>query len=61
MPIFDGGGFEAWIEVDGERLEEFDVGEYENEQGVPVMACWVPCVSGKVRPLSLLNALPMNL
>ncbi|TEB33427.1 hypothetical protein FA13DRAFT_1789881 [Coprinellus micaceus] len=47
MPIFDGGGFEAWIEVDGERLEEFDVGEYENEQGVPVMACWVPCVSGK--------------
>jgi hypothetical protein len=36
-------GFEAWIEVDGRRLEEFKI-EMEWEKVV----CWVPCEAGKV-------------
>ncbi|TEB33410.1 hypothetical protein FA13DRAFT_1708225 [Coprinellus micaceus] len=35
-------GFEAWIEVDGRRLEEFKI-EMEWEKVV----CWVPCEAGK--------------
>lgn len=36
-------GFEAWIEVDGRKLEEFKI-EMEWEKVV----CWVPCEAGKV-------------
>lgn len=38
-------GFEAWVEVDGARLLEFEVDALEGEPGV---ICWVPCEVGKV-------------
>lgn len=37
-------GFEAWIEMEGKRLEEFKVVEEDGK-----LVCWVPCEAGKVR------------
>ena len=46
MPVSD-DGIEAWIEVEGMRLEEFQV-YVDVSGGEPQIVCWVPCEQGKV-------------
>ena len=38
-------GYEAWIEVEGQRIQEFQV--EMSEENTRVM-CWIPCEVGKV-------------
>jgi len=37
-------GFEAWIEIDGVRLDEFQV---ETDEPARTVRCWVPSAAGK--------------
>jgi hypothetical protein len=41
--------FDAYVEVDGGRLAEFDVETDMNDEGVPRATCWIPSEAGKVR------------
>ncbi|KAJ3539682.1 hypothetical protein NMY22_g4625 [Coprinellus aureogranulatus] len=53
MPLV-AGGFDAWLEVDGKRSEEYWVKEGEAEDGIPRIECYVPSTAGKVTfPLHL--------
>lgn len=46
MPV-SGHGIEAWIEVEGKRLKEFQK-HVDVSVGEPRIICWVPCELGKV-------------
>ncbi|TEB33414.1 hypothetical protein FA13DRAFT_1789870 [Coprinellus micaceus] len=39
-------GYELWIEVEGERVEEFQIEATEGGDG-PRTTCWIPCEAGK--------------
>ncbi|KAJ3545775.1 hypothetical protein NMY22_g2303 [Coprinellus aureogranulatus] len=38
------GGFEAWVEVEGVRTQEYEVDALEGEPGI---ISWIPCETGK--------------
>jgi hypothetical protein len=44
--------FITWIEVDGKRLQPYNV-TYIEEHGIRTMSCWIASETGKVRCLLL--------
>lgn len=47
MPVLP-EGFEAWVEVDGTRVQEYEIEEREDVRGVFGLVCWIASVAGKV-------------
>jgi hypothetical protein len=47
MPVYD--EFVAWLEIDGKRVEEYDVEVQNGQSGVEKeVRCWIPSEAGKV-------------
>jgi hypothetical protein len=47
MPIFK--NIDAWIEVNSQRLTEYDVAVDDHAGGVPSVSCWIPSTAEQVR------------
>jgi hypothetical protein len=46
MPLHD--SYDIYLEVDGARLQEYDVA-FDGSTRPPTVSCWIPSQSGKVR------------
>jgi hypothetical protein len=46
MPKFD--TFEAWVSVNGAKLDEYDVQEKVEANGIRVISCWIPSQTEQV-------------
>jgi hypothetical protein len=47
MPVHN--SFDIYLEVDGVRLQEYDV-VFDGSKNPPTVSCWIASESGKVRP-----------
>jgi hypothetical protein len=48
-------GWSAHIRVNGSDLPEYLVETSMNEEGVPILTCWVPSTAGKVNAFNALS------
>ncbi len=41
--------FTGWVEIDGKEAKEYGIKHSRNDEGVPIITCWIASEVGKVQ------------